>query len=104
MVRVVVAPEAAVGLGAVAGHPVAEAAAMAGQEAQHLARLLHRTAVTHPRLDILPVRARLATAATEAQMDTGWLATARPAMAHLAATGSLVDYSAAIKAIPLAKV
>ena len=99
----VVAPEAAVGLGAVAGHPVAEAAAMAGQEAQHLARLVHRTAVTHPRLDILPVRVRLATAPTGAEMDTGRLATAGPAMAHLVATGSLVDYSAAIKAIPVAK-
>ena len=102
MVRVV-APEAVVGLGAVAGHPVAEAAAMAGQEVQHLARLVHRTAVTHRRLDILPVRVRLAIAPTEAEMDMGWLATAGPAMAPLAATGSLVDYSAAIKTIPVAK-
>jgi hypothetical protein len=64
-----------VGLAAVAGpaavvvHPVAEAVAMADQALRppvRLARLMDRTAATHPRRDILVVQTRLAAAPTAA--------------------------------------
>ena len=97
-----VAREAVVGMGAVVVLPVAEAVAMAGQEVQRLARLADRTAVTHLHLDILPERTQWEVA-LKAELATAELAMARPAMGHLAATGSLADYLAATKAIPAAK-
>jgi hypothetical protein len=89
---------AVVVLEAVVVLPVAAAVAMAGQEVQRLARLADRTAVTHLHLDILPERTQWEVA-LKAELATARPAMARPAMGHLAATGSL----AATKAIPAAK-